>query len=193
MTGALADDGIDGVALAARIERIEAQLAIGQLAARYAIAADAKDVDTWVALYVADVEVGHGHGGTGHAALRNWIVGTLQQFGRTMHKLCGHRIDLDDADHARGIVYCHAEHEVGGRWITVAMRYIDRYRREEGEWRFESREPEYWYATDVGERPQEVDWDSWFHRRPGLPERFDTWVPFWDEAPASVPRPAPWT
>jgi ketosteroid isomerase-like protein len=177
--------------LASRIERIEAQLAIGQLASRYAIAADAKDVDTWVSLYVPDVEVAHGDGGTGHDALRAWIVATLQMFGRTMHKVCGHRIDLVDADHATGVVYCQAEHEVGERWITVAMRYVDTYRRVDGEWLFEWRTPQYWYATDVGERPQEVDWDSWFDRRPSLPDAFDTWVPFWDAAPASVRRPAP--
>jgi hypothetical protein len=193
----MGDDTVGGNAalvrdLAERLERVEAQLAIGQLVARYAIASDAKDIDTWVSLYVPDVEVGHGGGGTGRDALREWIVGTLRRFGRSVHSLGGHRIDLIDADHASGVLYCRAEHEVGDRWITIAMRYLDRYRRVDGEWLFESRQPEYWYATDVGERPQAVGFDSWFHGRPGLPGRFDTWEPFWDAAPADAEiRPAP--
>ena len=37
-----------------RLERVEAQLEIGQLPIRYALAVDARDVDAWLDLFVPD-------------------------------------------------------------------------------------------------------------------------------------------
>ena len=42
--------------LAGRIERIEAYLAIQQLAIRYAMAVDARDLDAWVGCFRPDVD-----------------------------------------------------------------------------------------------------------------------------------------
>ena len=47
--------------LRARIERIEATEQIRQLAARYALALDSRDVDALVALFVPDVTTGDGY------------------------------------------------------------------------------------------------------------------------------------
>ena len=41
-----------------RLDRVESQLAIGQLPIRYAMAVDGRDVDTWLGLFVPDVQVG---------------------------------------------------------------------------------------------------------------------------------------
>ena len=50
--------------LAERVERIEAHLAIQQLAIRYAMAVDARDIDAWVACFrpdpLADLVAGPG-------------------------------------------------------------------------------------------------------------------------------------
>jgi len=54
--------------LAERVERIEAQLAIQQLAIRYAMAVDARDMEAWVRCFRPDVDMGR-HG-TGREALR---------------------------------------------------------------------------------------------------------------------------
>src|SRR5436309_9764615 len=98
-------------ALTARLERTESLLAIGQLPSRYAMALDARDVDTLVSLFVEDVEAGKKR--RGRPALRAWYDVVLRRFYRSVHLVCGHQIDLVDADHATGSVYCRAEHEDG--------------------------------------------------------------------------------
>src|SRR5437588_10000789 len=89
-----------------RLERIESQLAIQQLPIRYALAVDSRDVDTWVNLFVPDVDMGRR--GRGRDVLRRYIEPQLHQFYRSMHQICGHRVELVDRDTARGAVYCRA-------------------------------------------------------------------------------------
>src|SRR5689334_22508970 len=103
--------------LAARLDRVESMQAIGQLPIRYALAVDSRDLDTWVGLFVEDVDCGRR--GRGREALRSYIAPAISQFYRSIHQLCGHRIVLDDVDHAHGVVYCRAEHEVGGQWVVM--------------------------------------------------------------------------
>jgi hypothetical protein len=173
----------DAADLAERLARVEAQLAIQQLPIRYALAVDGRDVDAWVALFEPDVRMGR-HG-SGRAVLRRFIEPQLRWFYRSIHQIVGHRIELLDADTARGAVYCRAEHEVGERWIAMAICYFDDYRRVDGEWYFARRREHHWYAADVLERPQAVAFDSWHTSggSPALPHAFPTWEAFWaDEA-----------
>jgi hypothetical protein len=167
-------------AMSDRIDRIEARLDIQQLPIRYAMAVDGRDVDAWVRLFVPDVRVGRG--AVGRDALRDYIVPRLRTFERSIHQICGHRVDLTGDDAATGAVYCRAEHEVGDRWIVMAICYFDDYRRVDGEWLFARRREQHWYAADVNERPQSVGFDSWHDGEPpALPDRFPTWAPFWAE------------
>lgn len=168
-----------GADLATRIGRLESQLAIQQLPIRYAMAVDGRDVDSWVRLFVPDVRVTKTS--SGREALRIQIDGMLRTFGRSMHQICGHRIDLheEDPDRASGAVYCRAEHEVGERWIVMAICYWDDYRRVDGEWLFVRRREKHWYAADVTERPQSVGFDGWDVGSPSLPGYFPTWQSFW--------------
>ena len=145
--------------LAARLERVEAHLAIQQLAIRYAMAVDARDLDAWVGCFRPDVDMGR-HG-TGREALRCYIDPMVRRFYRSVHQICGHRIELAEdpdratgpadratgpadratgpADRATGAVYCRAEHEVGQEWIVMAICYFDEYARVDGEWFFSRR------------------------------------------------------
>src|SRR5215213_9301584 len=120
--------------LARRLDRIESQLAIAQLPVRYAMAVDSRDLDTWVSLFVPDVQVGRSK--KGREALRRYIEPLVRGFTRSIHQIVGHRIDLDphDADRASGATYCRAEHEVDDRWIVMAICYFDTYRRADGQW-----------------------------------------------------------
>ena len=77
--------------LAARLERVEAHLAIQQLAIRYAMAVDARDLDAWVGCFRPDVDMGR-HG-TGREALRRYIDPMVRRFYRSVHQICGHRIE----------------------------------------------------------------------------------------------------
>jgi hypothetical protein len=163
---------------AARLQRVEDMLAIGQLPIRYAMAVDERDVDAWVELFVPDVRVG---AAVGRNALRESITGMLRMFYRSIHQIVGHRIDIADEEHATGSVYCRAEHEVDNRWIVMAIRYDDEYRKIDGRWYFVRRKENHWYAVDLTERPQQVGFDSWqpTAARPNLP-RSPSWQTFWE-------------
>lgn len=142
-----------------RLDRIESQMAIEQLAIRYAMAVDQRDMDTWVDLFVPDVRVSkHSRG---RPALKEFIDPLVRGFYRSIHYIVGHRIVLDGPDDAHGHVYCRAEHEVGDRWVVMAIRYDDKYRRIDGEWLFRGRHENHWYAADVVETPQQAGFDSW--------------------------------
>jgi hypothetical protein len=167
---------------AVRLDRVESRLAIQQLPTRYAMAVDGRDVEEWVSLFVPDVQVGR-HA-FGPEALRAHIAPMLRTFCRSVHQICGHRVDLDpdDVDHATGAVYCRAEHEVDKRWIVMAICYFDDYRRVDGEWRFARRREKHWYAADISEHPQAVGFDSWHDGAPpSLPGYFPTWDAFWSD------------
>jgi 3-phenylpropionate/cinnamic acid dioxygenase small subunit len=166
--------------LGTRLDRIESQLAIGQLPIRYALAVDARDLDAWLACFRPDVDMGR-HG-TGREALRAYIEPQLRTFRACVHQICGHRIELDatDRDRATGSVYCRAEHEVGDRWIIMAIRYRDDYVRLDGDWYFSRRREQHWYAADITERPQSVGFHGWDGSgKPALPEAFPSWASFW--------------
>ena len=167
-------------ALLQRIDRLESLQAIQQLPIRYALAVDGRDLDAWVGLFVEDVNCGR-HG-TGRAVLRALIEPDLRKFYRSIHQICGHRVEFVDADQARGVVYCRAEHEVGDRWIVMAIAYFDDYARRDGDWYFTRRREKHWYSVDILERPAPP-----FHRwpedgaGPRLPGDFPTWLGFWSE------------
>jgi len=168
----------------ARLERIEAQLAIQQLAVRYARAADTRDLDAMVALFAPDR--GFGDWGANRVELRAFFDRVLRRFYRSMHQVVGHVVDLDGDDAAHGTVYCRAEHEDRGTWVIMAICYDDRYLRVDGEWYFERRTVDHWYSCDVLERPHGPGFQSWpghEHHRPSLPHRFPTWEPFWRSTP----------
>jgi hypothetical protein len=171
----MSDQGSD---LLARLDRIESMQAIQQLPMRYALAVDGRDLDIWVGLFVEDVNCGR-HG-TGREALRAVIEPELRRFYRSIHQICGHRVTFDDADHAQGVVYCRAEHEVGDQWVVMAIAYFDSYARRDGEWFFVRRREKHWYSADMLARPSTP-----FHRWPDngattrLPGDFPNWDQFW--------------
>ena len=162
-----------------RITRIEDRLEIDQLPIRYALALDSRDIESWLALFVPDVRVGRHE--TGREALRGYITPRLRWFYRSMHQIVGHRVELLEPGEARGHVYCRAEHEVGERWIVMAIRYDDQYRKVNGQWLFARRSERHWYAADVTDRPQSVSFDGWDipSEPPNLPGRAATWSTFW--------------
>lgn len=169
--------------LETRLERVEAQLAIQQLAARYAVAVDARDLDGWTQLFLPDVDCGR-HG-RGRDALRQFIEPAVRTFYRSIHQICGHVIDLVNTHHAKGTVYCRAEHEAADKWVVMAICYFDAYERRDGRWFFARRSEKHWYSTDVLERPgqpQFQNWDVWRDRQPALPHQFPTWRGFWERS-----------
>ncbi len=84
-----------------------------------------------MSLFTPDVRVGRDE--TGRAALRAWFVKTLSEPKMSVHFVGNHIIDFDDADHARGIVYCRDElGRPNGGWDYGMLQYWDTYVRVEG-------------------------------------------------------------
>jgi ketosteroid isomerase-like protein len=174
-----------------RLAALEAREEIRQLASRYALALDSRDVPALVALFVDDVRTGDG--GQGRAALAGWFDAILRPYTVTFHLIGNHIIDLVDADHATGTVYCRPEHQVGDLWVVMALHYWDRYERRQGRWYFKSRSVHAFYAADVRENPASVPGRFRFPGNPlltkaDLPERLVSWQEFWQaSAPESNP------
>ncbi|MCM2459394.1 nuclear transport factor 2 family protein [Pseudomonas sp. CG7] len=176
------------MSLEQRLERVEAQLAIQQLPARYALGVDSRDLDVLVNLFIDDVDCGRW--GKGREALKAFYgsESILQAFYRCVHQICGQTIDFQDADHATGTVYCRAEHEDGEHWVVMAICYFDSYVRREGKWFFERRDERHWYSTDWLQRPGVPTWQHWPGKytepryQPQLPDSFPHWESFWSRS-----------
>jgi ketosteroid isomerase-like protein len=174
---------------ASAIETLLAYESIRQLAARYALAVDARDLDTLVGLFVDDVHVGAK--GTGRAALRESFVVSLSEIGMTVLNIGTHVIDLVDEDHASGTVYCKGEIQDGSRWIHQAIAYEDRYQRVDGHWYFVRRNHRLFYGAEVGGNPlglPPADWPAHHDGRGTVPEAWGTWNRFWDEVGGDRPE-----
>ncbi|KOV80139.1 nuclear transport factor 2 family protein [Nocardia sp. NRRL S-836] len=135
--------------LSARLERVEAELALHRLAYRYCVAADHRDLDLWRAVWTPDAVwdtggLDHEHSGIDAicaAVQRQW-----QAFPVMQHGTVNHVVDLGTAPEGitsegtatgRSDVIVHVR--TGDGWITGGGTYLDRYRRHDGEWRISRR------------------------------------------------------
>jgi ketosteroid isomerase-like protein len=169
------------------LDRLVAHDEIRQLAARYALAVDSRDLDTLVGLFVDDVQVGRET--FGRAALRAEFDRSLREIGISILNVGTHVIDLVDDDRATGSVYCKGEIQDGDRWIHQAILYRDTYERRNERWYFVRRLHRLWYGAEVGVNPLGLPPANWPEHHDGLgtvPECWDTWREFWarGEAPA---------
>ena len=178
-----------------RLDRLESIEEIRQLAARYSLSLDMRDLDAHVNLFAPDIRVSREKVGRAH--LKAWVDETLrEQFTGTSHHLGQHIIEFSDPDHAIGVVYSKNEHECGHEWVIMQMLYWDDYERIGGRWLFRRRLPCYWYATDlnrppIGERkmrwPGRERYDGAYH------DLFPSWKVFWAARPGrdQLPEVAP--
>ena len=165
-------------------ERLLAYEQIRQLASRYALAVDSRDLDALVELFVDDVQVGGDR--FGRDALREDFARQLREVGITILFVGNHVIDLDDDEHAHGVVYCKGEIQDGERWITQAIQYRDRYQRRDGRWYFVRRKHLLWYGSELGQSPLGLPAANWPEHNTGkgtLPESWKSWQRFWKESP----------
>ena len=128
-----------------RLDRLESLDEIRQLAAKYSVTLDMRDLDMHVNLFVPDVRVGKE--GAGRQALKEWADATFRdQFTGTSHHIGHHIIDFDSNASAIGLVYSKNEHETptqdgGCEWVIMQMLYWDHYERIDGRWYFKRRLP----------------------------------------------------
>ncbi|MEZ4331198.1 MAG: nuclear transport factor 2 family protein [Myxococcota bacterium] len=170
------------------LERLLAYEAIRQLAARYSVHADARDLDALVALFVPDVRVGRDR--SGHEALKADFDRSFRQVGITFLNVGTHLIDLVDADNATGIVYARGEIQDGGpdsdRFIVHAIQYHDTYARRDGRWLFVRRKHFLVYGAELGVNPLSLPPAHWPQSQTGLgshPHALESWQRFWGSKP----------
>jgi len=162
------------------VDRLLAHEEIRQLASRYAVAVDSRDLDALVALFVDDVQVGRS--ARGRDALRASFDASLRAIGVSILNVGTHVIELTDDDHATGTVYCHGEIQDGDRWIHQAIVYRDTYERRDGRWLFVRRVHELFYGAEVGVNPlglPPAHWPEHHDGRGTLPHGWETWQNFW--------------
>jgi hypothetical protein len=162
------------------LPRLLAHQEIQQLAHRYAVAMDARDLDSLVALFVPDVQVGRE--ASGRDALRASFDRQLRAVGITFLHVGTHAIDLVDEENASGVVYCRAEIQDGVRWIVQAIQYHDTYARRDGRWYFVRRKHLLVYGAELGQNPLTLppaDWPASHTGRGTLPESLPSWRRFW--------------
>ena len=162
------------------LDAVIARDEIRELAARYALAVDSRDLDTLVALFVDDVQVGRET--FGRAALRAEFDRSLREIGISILNVGTHVIDLVDDDHATGYVYCKGEIQDGNRWVHQAILYGDTYERRAGRWYFVRRVHRLWYGAEVGVNPlglPPANWPEHHDGRGTLPEEWPSWHAFW--------------
>jgi len=161
-------------------QRLLAYQQIRNLAAGYAVALDARDLDSLVALFVPDVRVGRNT--VGREALRGDFERQLRAIGVSFLNVGSHWIELLDADHARGVVYCKAELEDGARWIHQAIQYHDRYERRAGHWYFVQRRHCLVYGQEQSPSPlaqEKAQWPESSTGRGSVPWSLESWQRFW--------------
>jgi hypothetical protein len=157
---------------------------IRELAHRYALALDSRDLDMLVDLYVADVRVGEEQG---REALRRFYAATMREVGVTILNVGTHVVDLTGPDDARGWCYTWGQIQDGDRWIIQSILYGDRYVRRDSRWYFaRQRHHRLWYGAEVGVNPLTLPPAEWPQHHDGMGDvpsaAFPTWNAFWEDA-----------
>ncbi len=123
---------------------------IRDLALRYALYSDQRDLDALALLYSQDTQAGQW--GSGRDGVRSMFDDVLRGFTNSIHLVANHTIELS-GDTAIGNVYGRVEIEQQGQWLIITVLYRDEYVREDDAWKFRARHPEIWYATDFEQSP----------------------------------------
>ena len=178
-----------------RLQELLARDEIRQLAERYAVAVDAKDLDGLAVLFAEDVD--NGRYGPGREGVKTFYDNRLREFHCSMHLVGNHVIDFEDDDHALGVVYCRAQHHLlePEHWFDVALAYWDTYEYHDDRWVFRRRRTRSWYRQEIGHPEHgiarvagqiEAEGPS---RGGRMPEAFPTFAPYWARDPAPLPTP----
>lgn len=142
--------------LLARLEAVEADLAIRSLVARYAFVMDDRDVDAIPALFTKNARVTTGDGvmnSQGRDELVKLYEGRFAMLGATNHVVQGMDISVDGPTTAHGQIQSTAEVYRNGVHQVVALRYHDTYEKEDGAWRIATRHMLYFYYVPLEKYP----------------------------------------
>lgn len=140
-----------------RLDRIEAELAIRALVARYCFAIDDHDLDAVGELFTDDARVWSRDGvmeARGRAAIVEQYRARFAVLGPSNHVSHDHWIRFgDEPDVATGLLSAHAELYRNDTAMVTALRYTDTYRRDGGIWRIAERELAFLYYVALADYP----------------------------------------
>ena len=176
-----------------RLGELLARDEIRQLAERYAVAVDGKDLEALAVLFADDVD--NGRYGAGREGVKTFYDNRLRLFHCSMHLVGNHVIDFDDDDHAHGIAYCRAQHHVlePEHWFDMALAYWDTYERRDERWVFRRRRVRTWYRQEIGHPEHGIErvlgevGVEGPTRGSRMPEAFPTFDPYWSRPPVPIP------
>ena len=161
------------------LSRLVARDEIRQLAERYALAIDSRDLEALVALFVPEVDCGRW--GRGHKALRESFESQLRGVGPTVMLVANHVIDFHDDDRAHGVVYGIAEASMPEGFVRQAIQYHDTYERRGETWLFVRRDHRLWYGVVLPYDPMAQPPANWPKSQIGrgtVPECWESWRRF---------------
>ncbi len=169
------------------VDRLLAMEEIRQLAYRYAVYTDSRDIDALMELYVPDVRISPSL--SGRETLKQLVNDALRRVGVTFLNVGNHVIDFDleDPNRATGVVYCRGEIQDGGpessTWIHQAIQYHDVYERRDGRWYFGANRKHFLvYGAEHGVNPLTLPPANWPESQTGMgthPQANASWQEFW--------------
>jgi hypothetical protein len=120
------------------LEELVTRSQIQQLAVRYALGVDGKDIDALATLYTDEADKGYGPGPDG---IGRFFDHVLRGSHCAIHLIGKHLIEFDSDAKAHGVVYCRAHDHVldPEHWWDVALAYFDSYERRGDNWLFAER------------------------------------------------------
>jgi hypothetical protein len=153
---------------------------IQQLAYRFAVAVDSRNIKMLASLYMPE------DGSDPEAFQKQFYEIRKQRLakaGISFLNVGTHLIDDITETSATGLVYCKSEFDVAGQWVEQAILYRDRYVCVDSNWYFTDRQHQLWYGAPRGTiNPLEQPLANWPESQIGLgtvPGTFETWHEFW--------------
>lgn len=185
--GAADDDKQRHDGLAQRLQRLEDRFEIMELTAKYGMFLDERNLEDLVGLFARDAVIeSAGGGGQGHEGVLEYYRWRLSQYGPTFHYPHSQTIHFVDNDEATGVVNAHAEIAMDDGAFVTALRYLDRYVREDEAWCFHERRALQLYALPLDQLAQRMGdplrkrWPDTEPAPADFPEPLQTWKAFWE-------------
>jgi hypothetical protein len=127
--------------LAARLDRVEAQLALHRLAHDYCVGADHRDLARWVSVWTPDAawEISPDHVFVGIDAICAVVKQQWQAFPIMQHATVNHVVDIEGSSATGRSDVVVLVQLSDRRWIVGGGTYTDEYRRDGGTWRIARR------------------------------------------------------
>lgn len=125
-----------------RVRKLEDRAELHDLVATYFLATDDDDYDRLSACFTSDATFAASGfpASEGRDAIIDFLKSARAGMGQTVHTPNHVHLVFGDRDSATGVVVAHLELGIGTATYFAAVRYLDRYRRDDGQWRIAHRE-----------------------------------------------------